>query len=114
MSWLVNQTKLLRQHGLVSRLKAFMKKAIRLIARRGIAFINARPRLRLQLISLVKKLGLHEKLRSIFRRQTQQLQLHGIPNIPDTPVPISAQNLTPDARRIYTEIKAAMEKQRNI
>jgi hypothetical protein len=74
--------------------------------RRGVAFVNSRPRLRLRLIMLMGRLGLYGVLKSIYLRYQ-----------PNTP--FGAQNgdsarnklqdLTPNARRIYKELKTSLK-----
>jgi len=111
MNWLAIQLRRLRQHGLTTRFKALIKKVIHLIARRAINFLNSKPRLRLSLATLAKKLGAFETLRSIYFNPAHLQQASYMLNKLDTSVPVTAQHLSPRARRIYTEIEAAMTKQ---
>jgi GT2 family glycosyltransferase len=55
--WIAVQSKLLREHGLLSRLKALVRKIAKKIIATGIAYIKARPTLRMRLFNLAKKIG---------------------------------------------------------
>lgn len=68
MKWFARQIKMLRQHGLVHRLKAFLKKTARYIARPVIKFMNSHPKLRRKLATIAKKLGLYGKLQPLYVR----------------------------------------------
>jgi hypothetical protein len=68
MKWFVHQTRLLRQHGLVNRLKAFLKKTARHIARPVFKFMNSHPKLRRKLATIAKKLGLYGRLQPLYVR----------------------------------------------
>ena len=68
MKWFVHQTRLLHQQGLVNRLKAFLKKASRHIARLIFKFMNSHPILRRKLATIAKKLGLYGRLKPLYVR----------------------------------------------
>lgn len=68
LRWMGHQARLLRQHGPVSRLNALAKKIARSIIRRSIAFISTRPTLRYRCVTVARKLGLYNLLRSVYWR----------------------------------------------
>jgi hypothetical protein len=70
MKWLVHQIRLLRQQGLVNRLKAFLKKAARYIIRPVYKFMNSQHKLRRNLAIITKKLGLYSWLQPIYLRMS--------------------------------------------
>jgi hypothetical protein len=110
MKWLVIQLRQLRQQGPVARLKALIKKAFTYTTRRVMGFLNSQPRLRLFLVTLAKNLGVFEPLRSIYLRSIHIHPAHYISNNNETPVPVSANTLSPRARRIYLEINKEIAK----
>ena len=114
MKWFVTQAKRLRQHGFAARFKALIKKVARLITRQGIAFLKSHPRLRFLFVSLAKKLGVFETLRSIYLSSDHLRQVPYMLNKLDPLVPITAQHLSPRARRIYTEIDTAIAKRQKV
>ena len=114
MNWLAIQLRRLRQHGLTTRFKALIKKVIHLIARRAINFLNSKPRLRLSLATLAKNLGIFETLRSIYFNSDHLQPTPYMLNKLDTSVPVTAQHLSPRARRIYTEIKTEIAKRQQV
>ena len=102
LRWFIQQVRLLRQHGLFSRIKPLMKKIARPFIRRAIAFVDSRPGLRFRLVTLIRRLGLYGALKSIYFRFSKSYPLGDIK-------PITYQGLTPHARRIYRDLKAAIE-----
>ena len=70
MKWLVRQIRLLRQQGIVNRLKAFVKKAARYIIRPVYKFMNSHHKLRRNLAVITKKLGLYNWLQPIYLRMS--------------------------------------------
>ena len=86
LRWFIHQVRLSRQHGLFSRIKALVKKIARFFIRRGIAFVNARPGLRLRCATLARKLGFYESLRTIYLRfsgRTHHISTHHITSFDD-------------------------------
>lgn len=112
LRWFIHRVRLLRQHGLFSRIKAVIKKIVRPFIRRGIAFVDSHPGLRLRLVMLIKRLGLYGVLRFIYLRFSSSY-------LPKSPLstqisdagPSNLQGLTPHARRIYADLKDAITKQ---
>lgn len=66
LCWMAIQLRLLREHGLVARLKALVRKPLKGIAGAGIAYIKARPTLRIRLFNLARKMGVTKHLRGMY------------------------------------------------
>lgn len=82
LRWSALQVRLLREHGLSSRVRAFVRKTIRGVARRGLDYVRARPELRVRLYGWALKLGLREQLQALYSKvQTQATA--GVPNLRD-------------------------------
>ncbi len=107
LRWPGIQARLLRQYGLVVRLKMLAKKIIRPIARRGVAFLSARPELRLRCVTWAKRFGLYEPFRAFYSWVASPSML-GQSIVSD----LTLTQLTPHARHIYADLKAAIEKNR--
>ncbi len=107
LRWPGIQARLLRQYGLVVRLKMLAKKIIRPIARRGVAFLSARPELRLRCVTWAKRFGLYESFRAFYSWVASPSML-GQSIVSD----LTLTQLTPHARHIYADLKAAIEKNR--
>jgi O-antigen chain-terminating methyltransferase len=112
--WCGNQVRLMRQQGLLSRLKAPVKKTVRTLARRGDAFLRDRPNLRCRCVNLTRRLGLYDPLRPLYWRC---LGLHSVGNLRtvrrlDAASHLPADSLTPHARLIHTHLNAAIQHRR--
>ena len=117
MTWFRNQVRLLRQHGLANRFKAFIYKILRQPAKRGMAMLRARPGLHQRLVALANRMGLDERLRSfIFKLEHP----HPPPAIsasradPEQAPAPSDQHLSAHAKRIYAQIRTELAKQQKI
>ena len=80
LRWVSIQARLIKEHGLSCRLKAFLRKGARGVARRSIDYIRARPDLRVRLHGWALRLGLKEPLQSFYRK-IQSRATDGIPNL---------------------------------
>lgn len=109
LRWIAYQVRLLQQNGLFARIKALVKKIVRPFFRRGIAFVNSRPRLRSWLVRWIRAFGLYGILQSIYFRFLRSNILHN--NQSSYAVPYKLQDLTPHARHIYSDLKYAIAKQ---
>ncbi len=98
LRWLGTQITLLRQHGFTGRLKAVIKKIVRFL----IIFLDSRQKLRLYCVVLLRRTGTYNYLRSFYYRHFNQQHL---PN-----QPLTVDKLTPRARQIYNDLKAAIQK----
>jgi GT2 family glycosyltransferase len=72
LRWIASQVRQLRAQGLKVRLRALVRKIFRKIAGGGIAYIKARPALRMRLYGIAMKMGLTQTLRTLY----DQLQVH--------------------------------------
>jgi GT2 family glycosyltransferase len=72
LRWIVSQVRLLLAQGLKVRLRALVRKIFKKIACGGIAYIKARPALRMRLHGIAMKMGLTQTLRKLY----DQLQTH--------------------------------------
>lgn len=100
--WLDRQVGLVSQYGLQSRLRSLVKKILRKVR----SEILKRPSLRQQLIGLSDKLGFYDSLRALDRRCAGD-EYDASPAV----VTMQAKNLSLHGRRIYMQLKAAMELQ---
>ena len=64
--WLALQKKLIQKHGVLARLKALVKKPIKKTISLIIVYVKARPMLRIRLFNLARKMGISNRLRSIY------------------------------------------------
>lgn len=106
LRWLSGQAKGIRSEGIKSRLKAFVNKVFRKLDYELIV----RPTLRHQLISWSHKLGVHESLKSNYRK-LQGLRPDLATGIQLRPsASIDLEHLTTRARQIYKDLKLAVER----
>jgi len=105
LRWVAHQLRLLRERGLKSRIKAFVKK----IARIAIRSISARPRLKRMAIYMARKLGIEQRLRRIYAGADSNAQ-SVVANDLVINSPPGLEHLTPRARLIYSDLKAAMDR----
>ena len=105
MRWIAHQLRLLRERGLKSRVKAFVKK----IARIAIRSISARPWLKKMAIYVARKLGIEQRLRHIYAGADSNAQ-SAMANDLVINSPPGLEHLTPRARLIYSDLKAAMDR----
>jgi hypothetical protein len=106
LRWFFGQAKRLKQEGFQSRVKAFVKKALRKINHE----LLLRPTLRKKLIGASRRLGIHAALKSLLRKA------QGYSVSPINPPHLSREfdgtnfvRLSPRARQIYTDLKKAIE-----
>jgi|GEM_PF-3453983 len=113
LRWGVLQARLLRGYGLSSRIKALFKKIARPFIRRCIIFIKARPSLRSKTIVLAHRLGMYHSIRTVYDRILGHGPItRGFPSSAKTPtLSVELSQLTPRAREIFAELKAAIKNQ---
>jgi len=111
LRWLVHQLRLLRHHGLTSRIKALTKRVLKQL----VPFVVARPTLRTLATRLAYRLGVAERLKPFVRSclasstpasQTADFDLSPIAQYTDL------ETLSPRARQIYADLKAAIEQKK--
>jgi len=101
LRWVGIQFKLLKQHGVKGRLKAFARKVLPHL----IAFLRQRPTLKRYAVAAAYRLGIAERLRRFYQPtpSSAAAPIHGSDIAPEL------HNLTPHARQIYRELKNAIE-----
>jgi FkbM family methyltransferase len=111
LRWCGLQARLVRQHGLTLRLKALVKRIVQSLARRGVAFLDARPGLRLRCVALIRRVGIYDPLRSFyFRCSSQQKRRTSASAAGQRAVSHETMDqLTFRARQIYAHLNAAIE-----
>jgi SAM-dependent methyltransferase len=111
LRWLNLQLELLNQYGLRTRADALLRKSSSALTQCTFQYITVRPRLHSMCVSSARKLRLYEPLQNIYKKllnpqhSSTIWKLNGCEIFND---PIA--HLTPRARRIYSELKAAIEK----
>lgn len=108
---LSSQAGLLRQ-GAPARIKAIVKKLILPLAKRIIAFLKLRPGLAGKLLNLSARMGLDAFLRSRYQNLTGHLVPTADPVHRVQPPGVPLDHLTPRARSIYVDLKAAVQSKR--
>lgn len=68
LRWVSIQVRLIREHGLSERVKAFLRKGARGVARRSVEYVRARPELRVRLYGWAVSLGLNEPLHALYKK----------------------------------------------
>ena len=86
--------------------KNSFKRLVKYALRPGVNFINARPKLILFATAVSGRIGLEGVTRSLCSRL--MIRAYGPPNLNNL-IPKDAKSLSPRARMIYTDIKAAIE-----
>ena len=104
LRWAGTQARRLQAEGPKARSIAFIKKLLR----KATGFVTARPRLKRLVISVAERLGLAPRLRHMYRSATlNHLPANAASSDQTLPTDLSA--LTPRARQIYADLKAAIE-----
>jgi len=118
LRWIAFQARLLRINGIRARVRAFARKVAAPLLRKAVSFVSARPRLRQQLVALAKRTGTYGGIKGLYYRLQrvagghQPLYGRGYDqSLPlPLPLPLPLRQLTPRARKIYSDIQVAMEK----
>lgn len=112
LRWLGHQVSLLRRDGVIGRLKALIKKALRPILAFAISFFDARPSLRARHSGVGGKKGLYDKLSSLYLRISPEEGSSSSLQSGDSPyAPIlTMTQSTPHARQVYADMIAELEK----
>ena len=109
--WPVHQLRLLRQHGVKSRVKALAKKVLKQL----LPFLLARPTLRTLATRLAHRLGIADRLKHFVRScLVISPPINGTNDdycISSNPITDFA-NLSPRARQIYIDLKLAIEQKK--
>jgi SAM-dependent methyltransferase len=105
LRWTYTQARLLRAKGLKSRIKAFIKKALRKIDHE----LLVRPALRQRVLDSCRKLGLHARLKSLRVNVHGQHQSAYSSSQYFANQPTNFQSLSPRARQIYGDLMQAIE-----
>lgn len=85
------------------------KRFVRAILRRGLAFIATRPKFRGYVLAITRRLGLYPLARAVYARLVAASYRSGMRD-PYGFIPIDIAHLTPRARQIYADLKAAIER----
>jgi SAM-dependent methyltransferase len=113
--WAGNQVKLLRERGVMGRLRDLAKKVCKPFLIYAISYFDARPDLRTRYSGAGGKVKLYDYLRALYLRITVTDHLNvddvELSDSPYSPVLISTQP-TPQAQHIHHELKAALDKKR--
>jgi O-antigen chain-terminating methyltransferase len=112
LRWLGDQVSLLRRDGVMGRVKALIKKALRPILALAISFFDARPDLRARYSGVGGKKGLYDKLGSMYLRISPEEGAYSSLQSDDSPyAPIlTMTESTPHARQVYVDMIAELEK----
>ena len=116
LRWIAFQARLLRINGIRARVRAFARKVAAPLLRKAVSFVSARPRLRQQLVALAKRTGTYGGIKGLYYRLQrvagghQPLYGRGYDQSLPLPLPLPLRQLTPRARKIYSDIQVAMEK----
>jgi len=117
LRWFSLQIQLLRKHGFKSRLKALIKKLVRAIVGKSINFINSHTQIRRSCVSIALKLGLYERIKTLFIRAQHfsyedKLAENQISNN-DLIVSNAVGYLSPRARKILDDLRREIKAQKN-
>jgi O-antigen chain-terminating methyltransferase len=112
LRWFGQQVTLVRRDGVMGRVKALIKKALRPTLAVAISFFDARPSLRARHSGVGGKKGLYDKLSSLYLRispeegSSSSLQLGDSPHAPI----LTMIESTPHAKQVYADMIAELEK----
>lgn len=112
LRWFGQQVTLVRRDGVMGRLKALIKKALRPTLAVAISFFDARPSLRARHSGVGGKKGLYDKLSSLYLRisseegSSSSLQLGDSPYAPI----LTMTESTSHAQQVYADMIAELEK----
>ena len=107
--WLGHQVRLLKEHGIFSRIKALFIKIFRPFISWGASFIKPRAGLRHRCYTLTRRLGIYESLRPIYLRSLKSRSpMRSTPSQHVSMDESMIDHLTPQARRVYADIKKAL------
>lgn len=88
----------------MSELKSFPSRCTKAFLRRGLSFINTHPKLQRYIMAITRRLGLYRLARTIHARLAPSIRT------PYGFIPTDIAHLSPRARQIHFELKAAMER----
>jgi FkbM family methyltransferase len=109
LRWCSLQARRLRVQMFSARAKALNKNIDGPIIRRGVAFINARPALRQRVVSVILRLGLYHRMRSLYSK-SQGVSSTVSMGATDHQNAAAVANLSPRAQRVYQDLEDAIEK----
>jgi SAM-dependent methyltransferase len=112
LRWLGDQISLLKRDGVMGRLKALIKKALRPILAVAISFFDARPSLRARHSGVGGQKGLYDKLNSLYLRISPEEGSSSSLQSGDSPyAPIlTMTQSTPHAQQVYENMIAELNK----
>ena len=106
--WTKFQADLLKQHGPTGRSKALVRKIANPLLKQGVVFVTERPKLRTQMVSVAKALGVHEKLRGAYRHFSAVPFETVRAAAPAEVVRPQLRELSPRTRDIYQQLSSAL------
>lgn len=110
LRWFASQFRLFRMHGAKNRIKAAARKVAMPMLHKAVNFVNTRPWLRQRLVVIAQKIGIYDKIKSIYHRlQHVSSEAHALGGRNERQLYQSTQ-LTPRALQIYHDLKTATEK----
>jgi O-antigen chain-terminating methyltransferase len=89
----------------LKKLRILLKRLVNRIPRRVLSFINRRPKLRRYALAIINRLGVYSFARALYARVAYGTGIMGTQNFISTDI----AHLTPRARQIYANLKAAIE-----
>ncbi len=104
--WTAKQVRDIRGHD--ARPAAMAKRLLKKIGSRGIVFLRRRPGIKDFVVRVLRVLGLHEFFYSIYQRVQEGAQLQATLSSSSKLQAYEASQVTPAARAIYSELKAAI------
>lgn len=112
--WIGNQRRLLRERGVVGRIRDLIKKCCRPFLALAISFFDARPDLRARHSGVAGKAKLYDRLRSLYLRISSDDDSAMTMPTTDSPYAptLTATMPTPHAQQLHHELKSAIEKSR--
>lgn len=102
LRWPVHQLRLLKSHGLKTRLKSFLRKILRKINKA----LLGKPRLRYRLVQCAKAIGLYSTLQRLIHN------LRGAVHVQHSYQGQNVEQLSPRARKIYQELQRAIARKK--
>ena len=112
--WLGNQVRLIRERGVIGRLRDFVKKICRPLLTTAIKFFDARPDLRARHSGVSGKLKFYDHLRAMYLRIS--IDDRSADSLPTTDSPyapaLTSTMPTPRAQQIHHDLKSAIDNKR--
>ena len=90
----------------MTRFQVLFRRVAKALLRRGLSFVNRHPQSRRYLLALINRLGLYGFARTLYARFRSDICFGGRRNV----LPADIADLTPRARQIHADLKAAIER----